>query len=360
MFPRICIALFVSALAASVSACANSGNPTAVLPLSRERSNAFIAQPLRGVKIREFADLPQYSDYYGPSAIAAGPDGNLWVSDDIDQDFGENVVVGIAPSGEQLHAFYYQGYSSEGASFQDLTAGPDGALWITDEYNEQILRMTLAGKYTSYPLTGSKRAAPFGITVGPDRALWFAAAQGSRGAIGRITTKGRITMYPFSGQPQDIATGSDGALWFTDYGSSAIGRITTHGKITEYSKGITPSSHPFSIAPGPDGALWFTEYTAGRIGRITTSGHVTEYSRGITPTEMPYDIAAGPDGAMWFTESEYYNANGKIARISMKGSVSEYSNGLTLGSDPTCIVAGPDNKMWFVESAADKTGRLTL
>ena len=32
------------------------------------------------------------------------------------------------------------------------------------------------------------------------------------------------------------------------------------------------SSDPQGIASGPDGALWFTEYEANKIGRITTGG----------------------------------------------------------------------------------------
>lgn len=310
------------------------------------------------IRIREFSDLPKYYNYYGPSAIAAGPDGNLWVTDTIDQDYGTNVVVGIATSGKQQHAYNYPGVSTEGASFDDIVAGPDGALWITDGYNEQIVRMTLQGAFTNYPLTTPSRfASPFSITVGPDRALWFTATYAGGNAIGRITTGGRIKFYPLSAQTYDIAAGSDGALWFTEYDADRIGRITTHGKITEYTKGIAPQSHPYSVAPGPDGALWFTE-AAGRIGRITTSGDVTEFSRGVTA--IPFDIAAGPDGAMWFTEFSASYSGAKIGRISMQGRIHEYSRGLDAQSDPTAIAAGPDGRMWFVESAADKTGRVNI
>src|SRR5262249_6177435 len=129
---------------------------------------------------------PVYYDYYSPSAIATGPDKALYVTDDIDQDFGECAVVRILPSGKSTNTFYYGGVTSEGASFEGITAGPDGALWITDEYNGQILRMTTGGDYTSYLL--KTPASPFGITVGADKALWFT----EYGSIGRITTKGKI------------------------------------------------------------------------------------------------------------------------------------------------------------------------
>ena len=37
-----------------------------------------------------------------------------------------------------------------------------------------------------------------------------------------------------TGDLNDIATGPDGNLWFTDAGSNEIGRITTTGAITKF------------------------------------------------------------------------------------------------------------------------------
>jgi virginiamycin B lyase len=323
-----------------------------------------IAPPIAGpgteparhrVTISQFADLPVYYDYYGPSAVAAGPHHALWVTDTIDQDFGENAVVEVATSGKALNTFYYGGRTSEGSDLADLAEGPDGALWITDEYNEQILRMTTAGKFTSYQVGTS----PWYIVGGPDNALWF--TEGS--AIARITTKGSISTYDVSGSPGTVASGPDKALWFTIPQSAMIGRITTRGKMTYYSKGISSGSYPYWIAAGPDGALWFTEYDGGRIGRISVAGKVTEYSRGITSGERPAGIAEGPDDAMWFTESECpassCNYNSKIGRITTSGAIAEYDK-FDTASGPTAIAQGADKNMWFTESDANEMGRVNL
>jgi virginiamycin B lyase len=73
--------------------------------------------------------------------------------------------------------------------------------------------------------------------------------------------------YPvLSGSPWGITAGPDGALWFT-VTDAYIGRITIAGSITEYLV-PTANSDPFWITLGPDGALWFTEYSAGKIGRL--------------------------------------------------------------------------------------------
>jgi virginiamycin B lyase len=69
-------------------------------------------------------------------------------------------------------------------------------------------------------------AEPGAITAGPDGALWF-TNNGTKYAYGiwRMTTTGTVTSYhgPRAGI---FAPGSDGALWFTN-GYFSIGRITT-------------------------------------------------------------------------------------------------------------------------------------
>jgi len=310
------------------------------------------------VTIRQFSDLPRYSNYYGPTAVAAGA-GGIWVADVIDQDYGENVIVQIGMAGKAEHDYYYSGPTSEGASFQDVALGPDGALWITDEYNQQIVRMTTDGSFTNFPVGGFR--SPQSIASGPGKALWFTLT-GTGDAIGTITTAGKIQTYSLKSLAWDLVEGSDGAIWFTEPEQDAIGRITRRGAITEYSKGITAGSMPFSIAAGPDGALWFTENAGGRIGRITTAGNVTEYSRGITPGEEPFDLTSGTDGAVWFTENvpngSYGYREAKIGRITTSGRVTEYSNGLTSNAGVTAIVSGTGPKIWFAESDTDRTGRL--
>jgi virginiamycin B lyase len=321
----------------------------------------------RRVRIRQFADLPYDSGNLTPTAIAAGRAGLLWVSEgaNIEGDFYSSAVIGIAISGARKAAYYYSGPNGQGSGFSDLVEGPDGALWITDEFNEQIVRMSAQGAFTGFVLQNI--SAPLRICNGPDKALWF-TVDSDPPDIGRITTGGRIKLFSIGGSANDFATGivsgSDGALWFTQPNPGEIGRIGLNGKVTEYSKGITAGSQPYAIASGPDGALWFTERAGGRIGRITTSGKVTEYSNGMTPTEEPMDVAAGPDGAMWFTAYEIYGNSyvraSEIGRITMQGAIGEYSRGLTSGAAPTGIAAGPDGRMWFVESYLDQTGRVRL
>ena len=199
---------------------------------------------------------------------------------------------------QQIAIAEYRVPAYNGAAF-GITAGPDGALWFT-EFSDRIGRITTAGVITEYPVptAGSQTNE---ITGGPDGALWFTEYTGNK--IGRITTAGAVTEYPVptaDGSPGGITAGPDGALWFTESGYNKIGRITTAGVITEYPV-PTAGSDPEEITAGPDGALWFTEESGNRIGRITTAGIITEYP---VPTagSDPLGITAGPDGGLWFAD----------------------------------------------------------
>jgi virginiamycin B lyase len=150
-------------------------------------------------------------------------------------------------------------------------------LWFTNSGNDSIGRITTGGVVTNY--TGTAISEPAGITAGPDGALWF-TNNGGGGSIGSITTGGVVTFYPGNAETnglQGIATGPDGALWFTNFGNKggtgSIGRITTAGAVTNYNPESYPGTgvdEPGGIAAGPDGALWFTNFADNSIGRITT------------------------------------------------------------------------------------------
>jgi streptogramin lyase len=204
------------------------------------------------------------------------------------------------------------------------------------------------------PTAGSD---PSGIATGPDGAVWFTEFRGNR--IGRITTAGVVSEFaiPTSDSgPVDIAVGPDAALWFTEDSAGRVGRITIAGEITEFRTGaIAIGDSTVGISRGPDGNMWFTEWDAGQIGRITPAGVITLFTIPDIPMfrASPNDIVAGPDGALWFTE---VNGN-KIGRITTGGVITQFAiSAVTIG--PRDITAGPDGNLWFTESIG-AIGRIT-
>jgi len=200
------------------------------------------------------------------------------------------------------------------------------------------------------------------ITTGSEGALWFSDWD----RIGRITTAGAFSEYPL---PDDgifypsgrgvlgMAVGPGGALWFTEREASRVGSISQQGVITEHP---LPASdrRPERLTAGPDGALWYTEFR-DRIGRVTTSGVVTEFALppcGTTCSSHPAGITAGPDGALWYTDA----GDSNVRRMTPAGAITSYGPFVVQVGD---IVVGPDGALWFTgpDTAGpnDHIGRIT-
>jgi streptogramin lyase len=215
--------------------------------------------------------------------------------------------------------------------------------------------LAAAGEITEYYIP-SFSADPEGIAAGPDGNLWFTERSFSK--VGRVTPSGAFIEYtnpnsdPASGDGWAITSGPDGNLWYTQLGHNRVTKLTTSGTFTDYSVPTT-SGGPFGIATGPDGKLWFTENGANKVAKVTTSGSFTEYPITTAGSGAKY-IAAGPDGNLWFTE----NAVNQVAKVTTAGVVTEYPIP-TANSHPFGIAAGPDGNLWFTETSANQVAKVT-
>jgi streptogramin lyase len=159
-----------------------------------------------------------------------------------------------------------------------IAAGPDGNLWFTENFGNQIGRISPSGTFAEFPIPSENFGSfsldnPSGllwIAAGPDGNLWFTESASYK--IGRISPSGafiEISIPTAQGDIEGIAAGPNGNLWFTESNGHKIGRISPSGKITEFPV-PTAQSRPNGIAAGSDGNLWFTESNGNKIGRITS------------------------------------------------------------------------------------------
>ena len=184
---------------------------------------------------------------------------------------------------------------------------PDGNLWFTENGGDKIGRITTAGIITEFNIPtvppAMRRASRQDRTVRFGLRENFDASAGRSGASRRPAP---ITEFPIptanSHAPYGITTGPDGALWFTEHAGDKIGRITTGGAFAE--------------SPAPCGRklpLWHhngagrrtmdspnkAEKSAAPLPPVRISPNLTF----LRPIADPFDITTGPDSALWFTES---------------------------------------------------------
>ena len=201
-----------------------------------------------------------------------------------------------------------------------IVAGPDGNLWFTQQQRQSIGRITPQGAISEYPLPPSHSA--FKIAVGHDGNLWFTSIYG---VVGRVMPDGRVRYFNIGGSSLDgqgIVAGPGGHVWYAFAGNGrgrlggfGIGRISPEGKAVEF--GPLPEM-PMGLAAGPDCNVWFAEAYLGRIGRMTPEGQFTWY---LLPERATlWGIATGPDNSLWFTEP----SRDRIGRITVDGAITEY------------------------------------
>jgi virginiamycin B lyase len=205
----------------------------------------------------------------------------------------------------------------------NLTAG-QGTATIDFPTRSQITEFVIAAA-----------AQPNGIAAGPDGNIWFAERGGNK--IGRATPAGVVTEYQVptaAASPTGIVTGGDGNLWFAENTAAKIGRISPTAGLVEFA--LPAGSIPRLPVAGPDGNVWYLD--SGKVGRITPWGQVTTFASG---GYAMADLTACTDGNLWYTSVE----PSIVGRITPAGVVTTYPQTF----EPGAITCTPDGKVWVVE-----------
>ena len=253
-----------------------------------------------------------------PHGMAIGPDGSIYVAEQLG-----HVVRRIAPDGTVtlIAGTGVSGYAGDGGAAvsarlscpRDVALGPDGSLYIAEECNHRVRRVSPGGTITTFagngtagflgdggPASAARINAPRGVTVAADGTVFIADTGNHR--IRRVTPAGVITTIAgtsigFSGDggpataaqlsgPYQLALrGTD--VIFADTNNNRIRRIDASGIITTIAgTGSTtvngdggPATAaglgtPMGVVVAPDGSLW-VPLTTGRVRRIDASGTIS-------------------------------------------------------------------------------------
>jgi streptogramin lyase len=238
-----------------------------------------------------------------------------------------------------------------GAAPSEITTGPDGNLWFTENGANKIGVMRPDGTLVT-EIALPAGSGPEGITTGPDGNLWFAEFNTNK--IGHVSTAGSLfpeITLPAGSSPFGITTGPDNNLWFTEFGTHKIGRVSTAGSLFP-EIALPPGSGPVGITTGPDNNLWFTEFSSSKIGHVSTAGSLFPEVT-LSAGSAPEFVTAAPDGNLYVTE----NGNGKIAQLTTAGALNEQAIGVA-GSAPRGITVGPNGNVYFADQGTNKIGQV--
>ena len=217
--------------------------------------------------------LPPEKPTSGLGALAADPLDRIWMADrdpknthiwlyDIKSNEFKTYQI---PAPEKLPPNVWRLY----ANLNTFRFLPDGTMWGVGNTSSRIVSIDPStGKVADHPILSGSH--PFGIAIGGDKAVWYAAMYTNE-IVRRDTKTDQETRYKVptpKAELQRMAADADGNLWIVEQDAGKLAKVDYRtGKITEH---IPPSKDPGSYAIDVDrkhNLVWFDENLVGKLCR---------------------------------------------------------------------------------------------
>ncbi len=258
------------------------------------------------------------SAFSDPFGVAVAVDGRLYVAD-----AGEsNRIRKIMPDGSVTTlAGNTEGFADgagASASFNTpsaLALGPDGNLYVADTGNNRIRKITPDGNvstvagsgtagYVDGPATQAQFNGPIGLAISPGGDIYVADTYND--VIRMITTEGQVTTVAGGGTPgyadgsqqvarfdtpSGIVVVENSSLIVADTGNRRLRKVTADGNVTTLPVSGEELSRPIGLAFSHDHFLYVTELDRSRVVQIAPDGVARVIA---TQFNQPTGIAIGP------------------------------------------------------------------
>ena len=202
-----------------------------------------------------------------------------------------------------------------------------GRVWL-NESDGSVAYMPTDGTYTVHayvPAGAGSLTYQAGLMVAPDNSLYFVMVSGTQPSIGHLAadfssfTTISLPAFLNNAQITGLTLGPDGAIWMASI-TNGLFRVTTAGVVSgPYATPLGGAGAGVDdIATGSDKAIYFTEYNSAYYGRVALS-----YACSAT---VPV-----PPGSTTVTIKAYdgQNATGNLLSQTLNNPVTVSANGTT-------------------------------
>jgi streptogramin lyase len=325
-----------------------------------------------------------FSVYYMPTAVAGpcdittGPDGNIWVQDQLVNKLARiDVTTGLVTEYEIPFTLPGSGITLPNVGGRAVLAcavqpGADGHLYASNGIRNQLVQVnTTTGHVkvlTPQPYDPLGNGQPFNdLYTSPD-GMFF--TQSTANIISFYDfAKGTFkswTIPTIGAGPLGIFYASDGAAWFCEFTGQKIGRLDPQtGTFKEYPVPLSLLAPAVMRAETEGRYLWFTAAVGNSIGRIDiTNGEMMAYPND-SPLSVPGVDTKDGQGNIWFSTFNTDELNkldprtGKVSHVPMPNTLIPAPLGVPYDLSIS-VTYGPDNAIWFTNDLADRVGRYQL
>ena len=310
-----------------------------------------------------------------PSSILIDSSENLYIGD------GNNTIRKITPSAvvTTLSATTYSNIQAQFNTPFGVATDWNGTVYVADQFNHRIRRITSAGVVTTLAGSGTPGATdgtgtgasfnyPYGVAVDSTGTVYV--SDNANQCIRKITSAGVVTRLAGSGtstfadgtgtgasfrSPSGITVDSSGHVYLADRDNNRIRKITPVGVVTTLA-GQTAAgsadgtgtnatfSGPIGVVADLFGNVYVSEFNNHRIRRITSDGIVTtlagstvgfnDGTRTNAQFNFPQAISIDPLGVLYVAEEggeriRKITPAGVVTTLAGTGSVG-FANGTAL------------------------------
>jgi virginiamycin B lyase len=239
----------------------------------------------------------------------------------------------------------------EGSAPHGVIVGPDGAPWITDGGLNAMVRVEPSTREVRrFPLPADRPSTNLNTAVF-DRSgtLWFT---GQSGIYGRVSPdSGRVDVFdaPNGRGPYGITVTPDGAVYYASLAGSYMGRIDTETGEATVLRPPTADQGTRRVWADSRGRVWSSQYNSGQVAVYDPA--TEQWREWRLPGESPqaYAVYVDDDDKVWLSD---FGAN-SLVRFDPE---TEQFTSYPLPSSPGDVrqILGRRGEVWGAESAADK------